>query len=125
MYLLDSHTLIWFLENDSRLSKKSKALIECDSEVFVSIVSLWEINIKLNIGKINLSVTLHTIVEKLATLSISILPLTFEHILGLNTLPFHHKDPFDRLLISQSIIEDLIIISKDENFKLYPTQVVW
>ncbi|MBC7391210.1 MAG: type II toxin-antitoxin system VapC family toxin [Opitutaceae bacterium] len=125
MYLLDSHALIWFLENDDRLSRKSKSLIESNSEVYVSIVSLWEINIKLNIGKISLSVTLQTIVQKLALLSISILPLTFEHINGLSKLPFHHKDPFDRILISQSIIEDLIIISKDDNFKLYPTQVVW
>ena len=125
-YLLDFHTLIWFLENDSRLSEKSKVIIEEDlNELYVSIVSLWELNIKINLGKINLSVSLQRIVDLLESFSITILPLSFIHIKGIDKLSLHHKDPFDRILISQAISEDLIIISKDENFKLYQAKVVW
>ncbi len=125
-YLLDTHTLIWFLENDPRLSSKSKELIEDNyNDIFVSVVSLWEINIKISIGRLSLTKSLSDIIRELERLYIEILPLRNEHIVGIGKLPFHHRDPFDRMLISQSLSEILPLISKDENIQLYNADVIW
>jgi PIN domain nuclease of toxin-antitoxin system len=125
-YLLDTHTLIWFLENDPRLSSKSKELIEDNyNDIFVSVVSLWEINIKISIGRLSLTKSLSDIISELERLYIEILPLSNEHIVGIGKLPFHHRDPFDRMLISQSLSEILPLISKDQNIQLYNADVIW
>jgi PIN domain nuclease of toxin-antitoxin system len=111
-YLLDTHTLIWFLENDTRLPTVTRAQIETSSSIFVSIVSLWEIAIKTNIGKLTLAFPFDTIAPNLSTLSITQLPITCKDLEIYLFLPLHHRDPFDRILIAQAINHSLIFISK-------------
>ena len=102
-YLLDTHTLIWFLENDPRLPAVTRTQIETTPTIFVSIVSLWEISIKANIGKLDLSFPFSTISCNLINLGITELPITFKDLEIYLSLPLHHRDPFDRILIAQAI----------------------
>jgi len=92
---------------------------------FISIASIWEIAIKANLNKLELKSDFDKIIDFLAYNEIEILPITFEHIQMLNNLEFHHKDPFDRIIIAQGIAEQLTIITKDESFKKYDVSVQW
>ncbi len=125
-YLIDTQIFIWALENNPRLSKKAIDLLENNSNsIYISIVSLWEIAIKTNIGKLELSQPLEEIIRRLPEAEISIFTIQTEHVLGLNNLPFYHRDPFDRILIAQAIAENMEIISSDEIFSHYPVTVHW
>jgi PIN domain nuclease of toxin-antitoxin system len=124
--LIDTHTLIWFIEDAPEMSEKARNLItDIDNPCFVSIASIWEIAIKLSIGKLKMKYPF----DKLSTLlwenSIELLPIRIEHTKELISMPFHHKDPFDRLIISQARIEHLTIISKDDNFRSYDINQIW
>jgi PIN domain nuclease of toxin-antitoxin system len=124
--LLDTHTLIWFLENDKRLSKKAKKTIESQDNIpFISIVSLWEIAIKLNLGKLEISVTIDDIIDEANKMGIAILPITVEAVKLVQFMPLHHRDPFDRLLIAQAEANGLTIITDDSMFDNYTIQTVW
>ena len=125
-YLLDTHTLIWFLNGNQNLSKVAEDIIENkEASLFVSIVSLWEISIKISLNKL----TLHTSFDKFKAAielnNIKILEITFEDTLIVSTLPFLHIAPFDRLLISQAINNDFTLISRDEYFKDYDVNLLW
>ena len=124
-YLLDTHTLIWFLENDPRLPSPTRTQIETTPTVFVSIVSLWEIAIKANIGKLTLSFPFNTIAPNLITAGITQLPITFKDLEVYLSLPLHHRDPFDRLLIAQAIEYSLIFVSQDTQMDAYSIQRLW
>ena len=118
--LLDTHTFLWFFDGNTRLSNKAKKAIEnTENNKFISIASIWEVAIKLNIGKLNLEINLEDLKKEIARNNFEILPLDFEHINGLSKLELIHRDPFDRIIISQAISEDYTIISKDSNFQLY------
>ena len=124
--LLDTHTLIWFIEGDSALSTEAISSINNNHEFnFVSIVSLWEIAIKINIGKLKLQTAFPAIQNKIDENGFKLLPINFDHTLIFKDLPLHHRDPFDRMIIAQSITENLTIISKDKNFSLYPIKLLW
>jgi PIN domain nuclease of toxin-antitoxin system len=133
LFLLDTHTLIWFLDNDSRLPIGTKEQIESAEAVFVSIVSLWEIAIKINIGKLTLKTNFQAIAaerrasfeQNLIEQDISILPIDIAAIQTYLNLPLHHRDPFDRILIAQSIDLALTIISCDIQFDAYPVTRLW
>lgn len=113
-YLLDTHSLLWYLEGSNLLSENSKNIIDFKSNnVLVSISSLWEISIKNSIGKLPLLVPFEDIFSDILKNNFQILNIEFPHLIIQNTLPFHHKDPFDRILISQSIAEKIDIISVD------------
>lgn len=119
-YLLDTHTFLWFLEGNNNLSEKARISIENTENIkFISIASIWEVAIKLNLGKLKLDIKLEVLKEEILKNNFEILPLDFEHIIELSNLEEIHKDPFDRLIISQAISEKLTIISKDSNFSLY------
>lgn len=125
-FLLDTHILIWFINGDKLLPEAAtKDIKNINNECFISIASIWEIAIKVNLNKLELKSGFDKIIDFLIDLDIEILPVTFEYIQTLNTLEFYHKDPFDRLIISQAIAEQLTIISKDENFKKYQVMVKW
>ena len=126
-YLLDTHTLLWFLEGSSDLSPTSRKIIEDkNSVVLVSLVSIWEITIKQNLGKLVLNIDLGELKNKLYENDFQFLPIDFEHIIGLSALPLSHRDPFDRLLISQAITENLVLISKDAIFSSYQDlNLIW
>lgn len=120
-YLLDTHILIWFSAKSKELSDSARKAIE-DSEnssYFISIASLWEIAIKHNLGKIKLEIPLSGYKKLIEENYFEFLPISFEHILAVSSLPLHHRDPFDRILISQAMEENLTIISRDKNFRLY------
>lgn len=125
-YLLDTHALLWFIDGDESLPNKIiKKIKDIDNQCYLSIASLWEISIKMNLKKLDLSSGFHTLTNFCEENDIEILPITFEHILQNHTLADYHRDPFDRMIIAQSIAENLTILSKDRNFKHYPVKVLW
>ncbi|NJK99339.1 MAG: type II toxin-antitoxin system VapC family toxin [Spirulinaceae cyanobacterium SM2_1_0] len=123
--LLDTHTLLWFLSDDSRLRASVKSDIENVDDVTVSIVSLWEIAIKLSIQKLELDFLFSELSDFLTQLEIGILPLSFADLEHYLSLPLHHRDPFDRMLASQAITNLLIVVSADAAFDAYPIQQLW
>jgi PIN domain nuclease of toxin-antitoxin system len=125
--LLDTHTLLWFLQGNSRLSLAAKALIEDPgNRVLVSVASCWEIAIKAGQGKMNLSEPSRTLLEReLPANDLEMLSISLEHATAVEGLPLHHKDPFDRLLIAQAIVEGTPIISVDAAFDPYPITRLW
>ncbi|MEY4902514.1 MAG: hypothetical protein RLZZ292_329 [Bacteroidota bacterium] len=125
-YLLDTHALIWYLEAASDLSPKVSGFIrDQNNTIFVSSINFWEIAIKSSTGKLGLSMSLSVIIQETQNLGFRLLPIENAHILKVETLPFYHRDPFDRLLIAQSQVENLILLSKDENMQLYDVNVLW
>jgi PIN domain nuclease of toxin-antitoxin system len=125
-YILDTHTLIWFLEDNQKLSFYAKNAIEnSQNQCFVSIVSLWEIAVKVSLGKLVLRYGFSELSNFINKSNIEILPIEFEHLQQLHQLDYHHKDPFDRLLIAQAQSEKMIFITKDENFDKYKIQILW
>jgi PIN domain nuclease of toxin-antitoxin system len=123
--LLDTHALIWFLDNDTRLPTSIRTQIETTPTVFVSIASLWEISIKANIGKLDLSAPFSTIEPNLISLDITQLPITFKDLEIYLSLPLHHRDPFDRILIAQSINHKLSLVSQDSQMDAYTIHRIW
>lgn len=124
--LLDTHAFIWFFNGDDSLSPAAINLIEDPNNTcWLSIVSLWEISIKTSIGKLTLRGELAEVEDFMATGAIRLLPISFEHLLQLQHLPLHHRDPFDRLLIAQAITENLTLVSRDTVFPQYGISLVW
>ncbi|MCY3721045.1 MAG: type II toxin-antitoxin system VapC family toxin [Candidatus Poribacteria bacterium] len=126
-YLLDTHTLIWFLTGDKKLSDKARGLIDNpDNRKFLSIASLWEIAIKVSLGKLALNKPFEKLFpEQLYFNRIEILDVTVGNLIKLTTLPFHHRDPFDRLIIAQAFAEELPIIGADAAFDAYGINREW
>lgn len=125
-YLLDTHTLIWFMEGDHQLSKSTKDVIEDTSnEKFVSIVSFWEMAIKISLQKLDLKKPIRKLITEVLETDIQVLPLSFNDILIVSQLPFHHRDPFDRIIIAQAITENLTVIGQDKHFEEYDISIFW
>ena len=125
-YLLDTHVLIWFLNGDKSLSSKARKAIESDNAInFISVASLWEIAIKLSLDRLSIKVPFEKLSNKLDKNNFQVLPITFNDTVELSTLAFHHRDPFDRLIISQSIVNDFTLISKDKEFSAYNIKLLW
>jgi len=124
--LIDTHVLLWFLAGDSRLSPQARAAVEsAETLKFFSIASLWEIAIKLSLGRLELPTPHGAFLrEMLANLDIDLLPIAPEHVEGVAAMPFHHRDPFDRLLVAQCMREGLTIVTQDPQFAKYGVPVV-
>src|ERR1044071_1973704 len=125
--LLDTHTFLWFIMGNPNLSANARALIEdLANEKFVSVASVWEIAIKISIGKLALSAQFGTLIpQQLSVNGFELLNLEVRHAATLINLPFHHRDPFDRLLIAQAIVEQMQIVSTDSFFDVYQIQRLW
>jgi PIN domain nuclease of toxin-antitoxin system len=124
--LLDTHTFIWFVNGDKSLSQTARQRIEADGATnFIIVASLWEIAIKVSLGKLALKTPFHQISNQIAVNGFELLPVTFEDTLLVSKLPFHHRDPFDRILIAQAINNQLTILSKDNWFALYGAKLSW
>jgi len=124
--LLDTHTFLWFLSGDFELSKQAKTFIETPkNEKYISIASFWEISIKNSLGKLTLDIPFSELKTEVIRNSFQILPISFEDTLLLSTLPFHHNDPFDRIIISQAKRNNLTLVSRDSNFSLYNVNLFW
>src|SRR5574341_1492716 len=120
--LLDTHTFLWFLLDATRLSASAKSLIEdANTQPLLNTASLWEIAVKISLGKLQLPQPFKEFIEKqLALNKIGVLSIEIKHLAGVSTLPMHHRDPFDRLLIAQAIVENIPIISADPAFDADP-----
>lgn len=119
-YLLDTHAFLWFINGDNQLSFMARqAIQDTSNDKMVSIASLWEISIKLNIGKLQLDMPYKDLMWHMNINGFQLLPVQFEHTTTLTTLELHHGDPFDRIIISQALTEDLTVISRDINFNEY------
>src|SRR5690349_9060757 len=105
-YLLDTHSFLWFINGDNQLSEKAKAaIIDSESVKYISIVSLWEIAIKVNLGKLSLGMGYSDLRLQVINNGFEVLPITFEHTATLISLELHHRDPFDRMIIAQALRE--------------------
>ncbi len=125
--LLDTHTFIWWDSEPAKLSPQAIALCQDQQNSLVlSVASVWEMQIKLQLGKLKLTLPLAELIEsQQQTNHLETLPVLLTHVLALQHLPAHHKDPFDRLLIAQANIEDVVIVSNDPMFPKYTDKVVW
>jgi PIN domain nuclease of toxin-antitoxin system len=122
--LLDTHALIWFINGDNQLSENAKKLIKTtQNKCFISIASIWEIAIKMSIGKLEISNGFDDLSKILIQNDIEILPISVSHIQQLLSLEYEHRDPFDRMIIAQAIAEKIPVITKDENFLKYDVEV--
>lgn len=125
--LLDTHTLFWMLEGDARMSPTAKAAVEAnDAERLLSLASLWEASIKSSLGKLRTRTPVGpTLLADLRRHAVQLLPISAEHALGVIRLPLHHRDPFDRLLASQCLSENLPIVSADPALDAYGVTRIW
>jgi PIN domain nuclease of toxin-antitoxin system len=125
--LLDTHTFLWFIDGNANLSTSTRALIEdMANEVFLSVASLWEMAIKVSLRKLQLEHPFEILMpEQLSLNGIELLGITVSHVANVAVLPFHHRDPFDRLLIAQSLAERMPIVSRDPAFDSYPVTRLW
>ena len=125
-YLLDTHVAIWHLEDSPHLPSSTKRIIDGNvGRLCLCSVSLWEIAIKVNLGKLKLRFPFEEFLEKVRNSDIKLLQIRDEYLKRLSDLPSIHKDPFDRLLIATALTENLTIITADENIHKYDVQWIW
>jgi PIN domain nuclease of toxin-antitoxin system len=125
--LLDTHTFLWFIAADPHLSAPARTVIEDGgNEVYLSVASLWEMAIKVSLGKLTLGQPFDVLIpDQLARNSIELLGITVAHTAQVVTLPFHHRDPFDRLLIAQALVGSIPIVGADAVFDAYGVTRIW
>jgi PIN domain nuclease of toxin-antitoxin system len=124
--LLDSHAFLWFISGNAQLPVMIvNKIIDPSNKCYVSIASLWEIVIKYSLGKIEIRGGFKTIEDFLENNDIEVLTINVTHTKKLLSLKNIHKDPFDRIIISQALVEKLVIITKDDVFKDYKVKVIW
>ncbi len=125
--LLDTHTFLWWIEDAPQLSEQARRLIaDPNNDLFLSAASGWEIAIKTQLGKLRVPDELERfLAEQLSLNQISALPITMYHALHVKNLPLHHRDPFDRMLIAQSQLEAMPIITTDSIFNRYHVETIW
>ena len=125
--LLDTHTFLWFIAGDSSLSKAARSAIEdLNNNLYLSVASVWEIAIKVSIDKLELSEPFETFIpEQLAENGIELLDISVEHAAQIVSMPFHHRDPFDRLIAAQASVEKMTLLSVDEVFDSYGINRLW
>ena len=125
-YLLDTHVAIWLAKDSDELPDRVKELVkQPDNDIYISSVSLWEIAIKMNLGKLDLKLPLDKLLKDIEDSGFITLQIENEYLTKLSDLPHIHKDPFDRLLISTALTENLTIITIDENIQKYDVHWLW
>ena len=121
--LLDTHSFLWWQEQSKKLKPHVQYLIaNPENTVYISTASIWELAIKASLGKIKIP---KDVKSAISTNHFLILPVSIDHALAVQHLPKHHTDPFDRMLVAQAIVENLTIVSRDEELKRYDVQVAW
>lgn len=125
--LLDTHTFLWFVDGSSRLSSRARELIEHEGNTsLLSIASLWEMAIKISLGKLVSEQPFQEfMLKQIADNGFGSAHIRIDHIAEVVSLPFHHRDPFDRMLIAQCVVDDLSIVSADSIFDKYPVHRLW
>ena len=124
--LLDTHIFIWWADQPEKLSPDALSALEDEAnELLLSVASVWEMQIKIQLGKLKLHLPLKELVKnQQQTNDVTVSPVTLTHVLAVGDLPFHHKDPFDRLLIAQGIHEDLTLVTADSQFSAYSVKLL-
>lgn len=124
--LLDTHIFIWSDEEPERIPQTQLAALgDKANDLVLSVASVWEMQIKTQIGKLRLRMPLEKIIDEYQRANgLQLLPIEYKHVVALNQLPFHHKDPFDRLLIAQAIAEDFTLVSADSRFSAYAVKLL-
>lgn len=125
--LLDTHSFLWFIGGSSHLSSTARQLIEeTTNQPFLSIASLWEMAIKLSLGKLSLGQPFASLIpQQMLVNGVELLNMSVDHVAAVVDLPFHHRDPFDRLLVAQAMVEQLPIVSADLTFDAYAVKRLW
>ncbi len=125
--LLDTHAFLWAITDDPKLSAKGRELFTAsDSDLFLSVASVWEVLTKVQIGKLPMpKETGAYLKEQIAKTNVQVLPIQMTHVLRLERMPLHHRDPFDRILIAQSLEEGFPILTADPLLKDYPAALIW
>jgi len=125
-YLVDTHALIWYLESNPMLSETARLTLDnSNNRCFVSMASLWEMAIKVGLGRLELNTDFKKMEKLIIGFQFEVLAIEFDHVTVLSDLPLHHSDPFDRILIAQSRFEELTLITKDEKIQSYNIQTLW
>jgi PIN domain nuclease of toxin-antitoxin system len=125
--LLDTHSLLWFLDGDAALSPIAREVIEdTENELFLSVASLWELAIKISVGKLALGRPFGELIpEQLAAMGIVVVDVSLQHLTRVIELPWHHRDPFDRLIVAQALVDDLPVVGRDAALDAYGIQRIW
>lgn len=124
--LLDTHSFIWMDNEPDKLSQRARELCkDSDNILFLSVASIWELQIKSQLGKMTLKMPLPELIQQQQENGIEILPIEPAHIFALDSLPNYHKDPFDRLLVAQAMVEEASLLSADPLIKQYAVKVEW
>ena len=124
--LLDTHAFLWFVAGDERLTGRARRAMQAkDAILLLSVVSVWEMAIKAGLGRLKLPATAAQYIGAKIHAGLQLLPLDWSHAASVETLPFHHRDPFDRALIAQAQAEKLSIVTSDSVFRRYDIPVVW
>jgi PIN domain nuclease of toxin-antitoxin system len=124
--LLDTHAFIWFVEDDDQFPESLKRIIEKPSnDIYLSIASIWEMAIKIQLKKLDIDKSIKEIIELVSFNGFELLPILPEHIIKLSSLDFHHRDPFDRIVIAQGLVENQVIVSRDKVFDKYGIRRIW
>lgn len=119
--LLDTHVLVWWLHGDPRLSQRARARVSGAKRVCVSTISLWEVAIKASTGR--MTVDMDDMVASIAAYGFDALSIGYDHAMALTTLPLIHRDPFDRMLVAQSLSESLVLLTADRVLSRYPANI--
>lgn len=125
--MIDTSALLWFVSGSDKLSSTARRYIgDLNNEIFISVASLWEIVIKTSLGKLEILLPFDRLIsEHLEQNAIMVLPIEKQHLFELIDLAFHHRDPFDRLIIAQAMTEQMPVVTSDAAFSRYPVQLVW
>ena len=124
--LLDTHAFLWFVAGDQRLSANARQALEAaDAELFLSAASIWEMAIKSSLGRLTLPLPLDEYIAEKLIQGVRVLPVDWTHAAAVEKMPFHHRDPFDRLLIAQATAENLPLVSADPELRAYKVKLIW
>jgi PIN domain nuclease of toxin-antitoxin system len=127
LFLLDTHTFLWLASDHPRLSPRAREVFLSDeNEFLLSIASIWEVAIKSSLGRLELALPLPQLIERqIEQMGLQVLPITVQHAVAVEKLPFHHRDPFDRMLIAQSMLEGAPVLGTDTAFDAYGIDRIW
>ena len=124
--LLDTHALLWFATDDRRLGRRAAAAMEADdAALYISAASVWEMAIKTSLERLSLPASVEAYIADKLEEGYRILPVEWTHAAAVERLPWHHRDPFDRLLAAQAIVERLTCVTRDRTFRLYGVETIW
>jgi PIN domain nuclease of toxin-antitoxin system len=124
--LLDTHAFLWLVTGDRRLSPAARRALEGPkAQPLLSLASVWELAIKSSLGRLTLPEPLDAYLAKKLATNLRLLPVDLSHVVAVERLPFHHQDPFDRMLVAQALAEGLPVVTRDREFRKYGVEVIW